>query len=113
MRAGATIVDPHTTLIDAGVILEPDVEIGPGTQLAGTTVVEAGAHVGPGCTLRDSAIGKGAALTHVVGVSARVGPGVTVAPFTYLAPGTELPARQPGRRPRSGAGRAARKEAQA
>jgi hypothetical protein len=46
-------------------------------------------------------------------VSARVGPGVTVDPFTYLAPGTELPARQPGRRPRSGAGRAARKEAQA
>ena len=113
MRAGATIVDPHTTLIDAGVILEPDVEIGPGTQLAGTTVVEAGACVGPGCTLRDSAIGKGAALTHVVGVSARVGPGVTVAPFTYLAPGTELPGRQPGRRPRSGAGTAARKEAQA
>ena len=51
-------------------------------------------------------------LTHVVGVSAKVGPGVTVAPFTYLAPGTELPAGKPGR-PRSGAGRAARKEAQA
>jgi bifunctional UDP-N-acetylglucosamine pyrophosphorylase/glucosamine-1-phosphate N-acetyltransferase len=113
MRAGATIVDPQTTLIDTGVILEPDVEIGPGTQLTGSTVVEAAAHVGPGCMLRDTTIGTGAVLTHVVGVSARVGPGVTVDPFTYLAPGTELLAAKPRRRPRTGAGGAARKEAQA
>src|SRR5689334_13470450 len=112
MRAGVTIIDPLTTLIDAGVILEPDVEIGPGTQLAGSTVVETGACVGPGCVLRDTAVGKGAALTHVVGVSASVGAGVTVDPFTYLAPGTGLPAGKPGRS-RSGAGRPARKEAQA
>jgi bifunctional UDP-N-acetylglucosamine pyrophosphorylase / glucosamine-1-phosphate N-acetyltransferase len=112
MRAGATIVDPLTTFIDTGVILGSDVEIGPGTQLTGSTVIETGACVGPGCTLRDTAVGKGAVLTHVAGVSAKVGPGVTVAPFTYLAPGTELPAGKPGR-PRSGAGPAARKEAQA
>ena len=112
MRAGVTIVDPLTTLIDAGVIIEPDVEIGPGTQLAGSTVVERGAYVGPGCVLRDTAVGRGAALTHVVGVSASVGAGVTVDPFTYLAPGTGLPASKPGRS-RSGAGRPARKEAQA
>ena len=115
MRAGVTIVDPLTTLIDTGVILGPDAEIGPGTQLTGSTVVETGAHVGPGCVLTDTAVGKGAALTHVVGVSARVGPGVAVAPFTYLAPGTELPARKL-RRPPGGAGRPAgkaRKEAQA
>jgi bifunctional UDP-N-acetylglucosamine pyrophosphorylase/glucosamine-1-phosphate N-acetyltransferase len=113
MRAGATIVDPLTTLIDAGVVLAPDVEIGPGTQLAGSTVVERGACVGPGCVLRDTTVGSGAVLTHVVGESARVGPGVTVGPFTYLAPGTEVRAGQPGRRPPGGAGRAARKEAQA
>jgi bifunctional UDP-N-acetylglucosamine pyrophosphorylase/glucosamine-1-phosphate N-acetyltransferase len=112
MRAGVTIVDPLTTLIDTGVILEPDVEIGPGTQLAGSTVVQMGASVGPGCLLRDTAVGKGAALTHVVGVSASVGAGVTVDPFTYLAPGTGLPASKPGRS-RRGAGRPAGKEAQA
>jgi bifunctional UDP-N-acetylglucosamine pyrophosphorylase/glucosamine-1-phosphate N-acetyltransferase len=112
MRAGATIVDPLTTLIDTGVILEPDVEIGPGTQLTGSTVIEAGARVGPGCVLRDTAVGRGAVLTHVVGVSARVGPGVTVEPFTYLAPGTDLRAGERGRPP-SGAGRPARKEAKA
>jgi bifunctional UDP-N-acetylglucosamine pyrophosphorylase/glucosamine-1-phosphate N-acetyltransferase len=112
MRAGATIVDPLTTFIDAGVMLGTDVEVGPGTQLTGSTVVEKGARVGPGCALRDTAVGKGAVLTHVVGVSAKVGPGVTVAPFTYLAPGTELSAGKPGR-PRSGVGRAVRKETQA
>ena len=112
MRAGATIVDPLTTLIDVGVFLERDVEIGPGTQLTGSTVIETGARVGPGCVLRDTTVGKGAVLTHVVGVSARIGPGITVDPFTYLAPGTELPAGKPGR-PRSGAGRAVRKEVQA
>jgi bifunctional UDP-N-acetylglucosamine pyrophosphorylase/glucosamine-1-phosphate N-acetyltransferase len=111
MRAGVTIVDPLTTLIDAGVILEPDVEIGPGTQLTGSTVVEMGACVGPGCELRDTAVGKGAALTHVVGASASVGAGVTVDPFTYLAPGTGLPASKAGRS-RPAAGRPARKEAQ-
>jgi bifunctional UDP-N-acetylglucosamine pyrophosphorylase/glucosamine-1-phosphate N-acetyltransferase len=114
MRAGVTIVDPLTTLIDTGVILEPDVEIGPGTQLTGSTVVEAGARVGPGCVLTDTAVGKGATLTHVVGVSAKVGPGVTVDPFTYLGPGTELPPSKPARprRGASGPARPARKEAQ-
>jgi bifunctional UDP-N-acetylglucosamine pyrophosphorylase/glucosamine-1-phosphate N-acetyltransferase len=103
MRAGATIVDPLTTFIDTGVVLGQDVEIGPGTQLAGGTVVETGAHVGPGCLLRDTVVGQGATLSHVVGMSASIGPGVTVEPFTYLPPGTELPGKGPGRK-RSDAG---------
>jgi bifunctional UDP-N-acetylglucosamine pyrophosphorylase/glucosamine-1-phosphate N-acetyltransferase len=110
MRAGVTIVDPLTTLIDRDVVLGRDVEIGPGTQLTGSTVIEAGAHVGPGCLLRDTAVGEGAVLTHVVGVSASVGPGVTVDPFTYLPPGTELAAGKPARPP-AGAARPARARA--
>src|SRR5262249_2440058 len=62
MRAGVTVTDPPTTLIDTSVVLGQDVEIGPGTQLVGGTVVEAGAHVGPGCLLRDTVVGKGATL---------------------------------------------------
>jgi bifunctional UDP-N-acetylglucosamine pyrophosphorylase / glucosamine-1-phosphate N-acetyltransferase len=103
MRAGVTVIDPRTTYIDASVVLGQDVEIGPGTQLAGGTVVEAGAHVGPGCLLRDTVVGKGATLSYVVGMSARIGPGVTVEPFTYLPPGTELPGERRGRK-RSDAG---------
>ena len=103
MRAGVTIVDPLTTFIDTSVALGQDVEIGPGTQLAGGTVVGTGAQVGPGCLLRDTVVGEGATFSHVVGISARIGPGVTVEPFTYLPPGTELPGQGPGRK-RSDAG---------
>jgi bifunctional UDP-N-acetylglucosamine pyrophosphorylase/glucosamine-1-phosphate N-acetyltransferase len=111
MRAGVTIIDPHTTLIDAGVVLAPDTEIGPGTQLEGTTVVEAGAYVGPGCHLRDTTVGRGAAVTHAVCVSAEIGPGATVQPFTYLPPGTRVGARSPGRHG-TGAERPSRRGAQ-
>jgi bifunctional UDP-N-acetylglucosamine pyrophosphorylase / glucosamine-1-phosphate N-acetyltransferase len=108
MRAGVTVVDPLTTFIDTGVILEPDVEIGPGTQLAGTTVVETGAHVGPGCYLRDVTVGRGAELAHVAGVSVRIGPGARVQPFTYLPPGTEYPGAAPGQPVGARAGRRGR-----
>lgn len=90
MHAGVTIVDPFTTSIDADVTLAPDVEIGPGTQLEGRTVVEAGARIGPGCRLRNVAVGRGASLTHTVCESAVIGPGAVVGPFTYLPPGTNL-----------------------
>jgi bifunctional UDP-N-acetylglucosamine pyrophosphorylase / glucosamine-1-phosphate N-acetyltransferase len=92
MRAGVTIVDPPSTLIDADVRLAADVEIGPGTQLEGKTVVEAGARVGPGCRLRDTTVGEGATVSQSVCESAVIGPGATVGPFTHLLPGTRLAA---------------------
>jgi bifunctional UDP-N-acetylglucosamine pyrophosphorylase / glucosamine-1-phosphate N-acetyltransferase len=90
MRDGVTVVDPHTTAIDTDVVLAPDVEIGPGTQLQGRTVVAAGARIGPGCCLRDSTVGRDAVITHAVCESAVIGPGAVVGPFTYLPPGTRL-----------------------
>jgi bifunctional UDP-N-acetylglucosamine pyrophosphorylase/glucosamine-1-phosphate N-acetyltransferase len=74
MLAGATIVDPDSTWIEAEVELEPDVVIHPFTVLRGTTTVSRGAEVGP----------------HVVAVDARVGAGALVGPFCYLRPGTVL-----------------------
>jgi bifunctional UDP-N-acetylglucosamine pyrophosphorylase / glucosamine-1-phosphate N-acetyltransferase len=90
MRAGVTIIDPSTTAIDADVVLGPDAEIGPGTQLEGSTVIEAGARVGPGCLLRDTTVGAGATVTHAVCESAVIGPGAAVGPFAYLPAGTRL-----------------------
>ncbi len=66
MRAGVTIVDPASTWIDTGVRLDRDVEIRPGTQLEGATMVAAGARVGPGCLLRDTTVGEGASITQAV-----------------------------------------------
>lgn len=97
MRAGVTIVDPATTLIDAPVVIEPDAEIGPCTQLEGRTVIESGARVGPGCLLRDTTVGRGATVTHAVCESAVIGPEAMVGPFAHLPPGTRLgPGEQAG-----------------
>jgi bifunctional UDP-N-acetylglucosamine pyrophosphorylase / glucosamine-1-phosphate N-acetyltransferase len=90
MRAGVTFVDPRTTWVDTRVTLAADVEIGPGTQLEGSTAIAAGATVGPGCLLRDTAVGAGAMVTLAVCRSAEIGAGATVGPFAYLPPGSKL-----------------------
>jgi bifunctional UDP-N-acetylglucosamine pyrophosphorylase / glucosamine-1-phosphate N-acetyltransferase len=90
MRAGVTIVDPATTWVDTGVILGRDVEIGPGTQLEGSTQIAAGARVGPGCLLRDTTVGEGASIAQAVCRQADVGAGAVVGPFAYLPPGTRV-----------------------
>ena len=76
MLAGVTIVDPHTTWIDADAVLEPDAVIHPFTVIRGTSRVAAGAEVGP----------------HAVLVDAVVGANALVGPFCYLRPGTVLEA---------------------
>ena len=48
MGTGVTILDPASTWVDVGVVLEPGAQIGPATQLQGDTTVGAGARVGPG-----------------------------------------------------------------
>jgi bifunctional UDP-N-acetylglucosamine pyrophosphorylase/glucosamine-1-phosphate N-acetyltransferase len=76
MLAGVTVVDPATTWIEPGVRLEPDAVVHPFTVLRGSTVVAAGAEIGP----------------HAVAHDAEIGPGATVGPFAYLRPGTRLAA---------------------
>jgi bifunctional UDP-N-acetylglucosamine pyrophosphorylase/glucosamine-1-phosphate N-acetyltransferase len=74
MLAGAGIVDPATTWIDATVDVQPDAVIHPFTVLRGRTTVGEGAQVGP----------------HVVAVDAAIGPRALVGPFCYLRPGATL-----------------------
>jgi bifunctional UDP-N-acetylglucosamine pyrophosphorylase/glucosamine-1-phosphate N-acetyltransferase len=76
MLAGVTIVDPGTTWIEPGVVLEADAVIHPFTVLRGSSRVAAGAEIGP----------------HAVLVDADVGAGALVGPFCYLRPGTVLEA---------------------
>ncbi|WP_375491890.1 bifunctional UDP-N-acetylglucosamine diphosphorylase/glucosamine-1-phosphate N-acetyltransferase GlmU [uncultured Jatrophihabitans sp.] len=90
MRAGVTVVDPATTWVDAGVALEPDVTLWPGTDLHGATRVAAGAHVGPHVTLTDTAVGAGSRISRAVAMQAVLGADVSVGPFAYLRPGTVL-----------------------
>ncbi len=74
MENGVTLIDP------AGVYVDYDVKIGPGTVLEpqvlihGNTVIGSDCHIGPFVRILDSQIGDGC----------------DVGPFCYLRPGTEL-----------------------
>jgi bifunctional UDP-N-acetylglucosamine pyrophosphorylase/glucosamine-1-phosphate N-acetyltransferase len=90
--AGVTITDPATTWIDMQVQLAADVEIKPGTQLLGATVVETGAVIGPDTTLLDTEVGEGAVVKRTDATLSVIGAGASVGPFSYLRPGTYLEA---------------------
>jgi len=87
---GVTIDDPATTWIDADVTLAEDVEIRPGTQLKGATLVQSGAIIGPDTTLVDCEIGAGASVKRTDATLAVIGENASVGPFAYLRPGTYL-----------------------
>jgi bifunctional UDP-N-acetylglucosamine pyrophosphorylase / glucosamine-1-phosphate N-acetyltransferase len=93
MRAGATIVDPATTWIDADVVLERDCVIERNTALRGRTSVASGAHVGPDTDLTDVVVHEGASVVRTHGSSSEIGAGATVGPFSFLRPGTRLGAK--------------------
>src|SRR5690606_21346112 len=88
--AGVTVHDPATTWIDLRATLAEDVEILPGTHIAGATTVARGAKIGPQTTLRDCEVGEDAVVTRTDATLAVIGAGATVGPFAYLRPGTEL-----------------------
>jgi bifunctional UDP-N-acetylglucosamine pyrophosphorylase / glucosamine-1-phosphate N-acetyltransferase len=73
MRAGVTIVDPATTVIDADVVIGQDTVIEPFTTIRGAT------EIGSGCTIRHSYL-----------IDATLHDGVSVGPFAYLRPGAVL-----------------------
>jgi bifunctional UDP-N-acetylglucosamine pyrophosphorylase / glucosamine-1-phosphate N-acetyltransferase len=90
MLAGATIINPEATTIDAGVILGEDVVIEPGTGLHGATTVGVGSRIGPHSTLTDATVGAGSKVIHSYVNGAKIGDRVSVGPFAYLRPGTVL-----------------------
>ena len=90
MRAGVTVIDPATTWLDAGVVIEPDAILHPNVQLHGATRIAGNAVIGPDSTLTDTEVGEGSVLHRTVANQARIGAGVTVGPYAYLRPGTVL-----------------------
>jgi bifunctional UDP-N-acetylglucosamine pyrophosphorylase/glucosamine-1-phosphate N-acetyltransferase len=73
MRAGVTIVDPGTTVIDA------DVPIGQDTTIEPHTTITRGTTIGANVTIRCSYVDQ-----------ATIDDGASVGPFAYLRPGTHL-----------------------
>jgi bifunctional UDP-N-acetylglucosamine pyrophosphorylase / glucosamine-1-phosphate N-acetyltransferase len=93
MLAGVTIVDPQTTWIDAGVEIESDVTLEPGTILRGETAVGRDSIVGPLATIVDSRLGVGVRVIHSYLDRCDVGDEATVGPFAYLRPDASLATR--------------------
>ncbi len=89
-RAGVTIVDPASTLIDAGVELGEDTVVEPSCFLRGATRAGSGCRIGPLTTLVDAVLGDAVSVVHSYVVDCEIRDRVTVGPFAYLRPGTLL-----------------------
>ena len=89
-RAGVTIVDPSSTLIDAGVTIGEDTVVEPSTFLRGSTTIGRGCSVGPLTTLIDATLHDDVTIAHSYVVQAEIESGASVGPFAYLRPGTVL-----------------------
>jgi bifunctional UDP-N-acetylglucosamine pyrophosphorylase/glucosamine-1-phosphate N-acetyltransferase len=90
MLNGVTLVDPDHTYIDAGVRIGADTVILPGCRLLGGTVIGADCVIGPYTELNDAAVGDRCEIRQSVITQSTVGNDVTVGPFAYIRPGSEI-----------------------
>jgi bifunctional UDP-N-acetylglucosamine pyrophosphorylase/glucosamine-1-phosphate N-acetyltransferase len=88
--AGVTFTSPRTVTIDADVEIGEDTVVAAGVSLHGATAVGSGCELGPQVTATDALLGDGVAVSHAVLVGCRVGDRVSIGPFAYLRPGTEV-----------------------
>jgi bifunctional UDP-N-acetylglucosamine pyrophosphorylase/glucosamine-1-phosphate N-acetyltransferase len=90
MRAGVTLVDPATTLIDVTVGIGQDTVIQPSTFLRGTTAIGERCTIGPLTTIIDATLGNEVTVLHSYLTTCEVRDKATIGPFAYLRPGTLL-----------------------
>jgi bifunctional UDP-N-acetylglucosamine pyrophosphorylase/glucosamine-1-phosphate N-acetyltransferase len=90
MRAGVTIVDPATTYLEPGLLIEPDVTILPGTWIYGETRIGAGTTIGAHCRIGNAVIGSRCDIRESVVTSTRLGDDVRVGPFAHLRDGNVI-----------------------
>ena len=88
MRAGVTIVDPHSTFIDAGATLGQDTVIYPNTHIQGKTRIGKNCVIGPGTVIRDSIMGHGCKVLHSVIEESILEGDVDVGPYSHLRHGS-------------------------
>jgi len=91
MEAGATVMDPPSTWIEAGVRLGAGVVLHPFVRLCGTTRLESGVEVRSFSVLTDCEIGEGTLIKeHCVLERTAVGPRCILGPFSRTREGTVL-----------------------
>ena len=92
-RNGVTIVDPTSTMIDAGVEIGQDARIEPWTVLSGATVIAQDAVIGPRSEVRDSRIGPRTRVWESVVEESTVAEDVRIGPYSHVRPGCTIGAR--------------------
>jgi bifunctional UDP-N-acetylglucosamine pyrophosphorylase/glucosamine-1-phosphate N-acetyltransferase len=90
MYAGVTIIDPATTYIDAGVQIDIDTIILPGTMITGATKIGSGCRLGPYSTIHQSRIGGNCIIRQSALEEAELEEGVSMGPFSHCRPGAHL-----------------------
>ncbi len=91
LQPHVTFRDPRSVVVEPGVEVGVDVEIGRNVALRGRTRVDHGARIGDGVILTDVEVGAGAEIKpYTVGTQSTIGPGAIVGPFAHLRPGTQI-----------------------
>jgi bifunctional UDP-N-acetylglucosamine pyrophosphorylase/glucosamine-1-phosphate N-acetyltransferase len=90
MRAGVTMIDPATTLVDVTVAIGQDTVIQPSTFLRGATTIGERCTIGPLTTIVDATLGDEVTVLHSYLSGCEVRDRATIGPFAYLRPGTVL-----------------------
>ena len=86
MADGVTIIDPHTTFIDAEVRIGMDTVIYPFTFLEGVTVIGEDCVIGPHVRFQDMVIGDNVKAHYVYAHDSEVGSDVDLGQFNHIRP---------------------------
>lgn len=84
------IKDKRSVFIDDTVIIGNDVIIYENNRIEGSSIIEDGAIILPGCYIIDTVVGKNSTINHSQCEKAVVGKGCSVGPFARLRPQSVL-----------------------
>ena len=90
LRAGVTMIDPTSTIVDASVELAEDVTLEAGVILRGATSVGRDSVIRSGSQLFDSSVGERCVIWASVLESAVVEDDVRIGPFSHLRQGAHI-----------------------
>ncbi|HEY7375469.1 MAG TPA: bifunctional UDP-N-acetylglucosamine diphosphorylase/glucosamine-1-phosphate N-acetyltransferase GlmU [Polyangia bacterium] len=90
-QAHVTFRDPASAVIEPGVEIGVDAEIGCNVSLRGRTRIGHGVRIDDGCILINTEVGAGAQLKpYCIATDSVIGPGAIVGPFAHMRPGSQL-----------------------
>ncbi|PSB06855.1 UDP-N-acetylglucosamine diphosphorylase/glucosamine-1-phosphate N-acetyltransferase [filamentous cyanobacterium Phorm 46] len=84
MKAGVTLIDPHSITIDDTVELQAEVVIEPQTHLRGRTSIASGSRIGPGSLIENSQIGENVTVLYSVIFDSIVAENSRIGPYAHL-----------------------------